>query len=472
MNFRYPLLSLLALSSSLAHAQQAALPSARVEALPPPLHPEPAPRLNTSFEEASEPAISGSRLQPVRDPRYARTGTSSLLMVGGAARAYFSLSRLMPAQAGQPLTASLYVSYPAQPRAAAHLVQAASLAAAAYGQSPALAPLPAEQPGRATKRLFPYLGLGVSFTPCFRPSRRAVPQAYLSYSVYNADTVLVASGSSAVNRSARDDWQHLACTWTMPVDGFVQLAFVNESPRPVRVDDLSLLVAAPSPVGADSPADPNRKRGGSIANNSESNLDGGCLGEVVVGSPPFCEVYPEQCPPPPPPDEPDHNGPPEPNPNDPPDTTDPDSNPGVGAGPSECSVCKDACKTAYARAEVAYARAIAAANSDRTVAATALLAEIGACAGAAGGLVLKVSAEGLIVIVIPVIGEVVETGAVAIAVLTGLGVFATCGTVATLVYLNTIDHIDADVAAAEASHAQAYADYLSNTIGCGSCPTP
>ena len=287
----------------------------------------PGTRLYSSFEEPTEGAVSGTHLQPVPSAAHARTGQTSLLLAGGRGsdKAYFSLSHLLPVKAGQTVKASLYASYTAPSHTVDRVLQAAGMAAAAYSQSAPVTPaLPEQARG---KRAVPYLGIGLALTPTVKPWRRSTPKAYLRYSVYNADTVLVASDTRPVDRTARDNWQELSFAKTMPVDGFVQLTFVNESPQSVRVDDLALLVDAPAPDLASAPA---RRYKGGLVNDFDVQYSGNCMPNYDLPDIPITS-------PPPPPEYPPIFFPDPPSYPDPDPTPNPDPDPGYPGDPSPSS---------------------------------------------------------------------------------------------------------------------------------------
>ena len=109
--------------------------------------------------------------------------------------------------------------------------------------------------GSLLKTVAPLAGAGVATLPFVLDQRRGkpvgrnhsvpkakngwlVPNAYLKYSIYDQEGVLIKSETRIIDRGAKDSWQRLALREEVVQDGFVQIELGNASKRAVWIDGL------------------------------------------------------------------------------------------------------------------------------------------------------------------------------------------------------------------------------------------
>lgn len=205
MQKRYVLALGLGLSGHAAYSQIGSPPSPQAPALSAPAQPS----VSAGFEEGADPTLSYGQVERVAGPAQARTGLGALQLSGRRGHAAGLATGLLPVAAQQQVTATVYATYALSRRPLETLALAAGGAVAAYGQSQAgTGPAgPADQPRARPRGPLFVLGAGLALGAGRGNKRGGAPRAALRYRLYDADTLLVATGQQALPTAAQEGWR-------------------------------------------------------------------------------------------------------------------------------------------------------------------------------------------------------------------------------------------------------------------------
>ena len=193
--------------------------------------------VNAAQEEREFQHVGETRF---RDALHARTGDYVAKLNAREGRGQGPTLTLAVA-AGDSVTAEVYGRYDrGQPTPGAFRT-GALVAGAIVGSVPANGATDQNVPLASRRRFLPYVGASLAIIPQLLGLRRAeIPQAYLRYELFNRDSQLVATRTSALTQTATDSWQHLNAGLKADSAGYVRVSLVNQSALPAYFDDLAL----------------------------------------------------------------------------------------------------------------------------------------------------------------------------------------------------------------------------------------
>ncbi len=193
--------------------------------------------VNATQEEREFQHVGETRF---RDAVHARTGDYVAKLNAREGRAQGPTLTLAVA-AGDSVTAEVYGRYDRGQLTPGAFRTGALVAGAIVGSVPATGAADQNGPLTSRRRFLPYMGASLSIIPQLLGLRRAeLPQAYLRYEVFNRDSQLVATRTSALARTATDSWQHLSAGLKADSAGYVRVSLINQSALPAYFDDLAL----------------------------------------------------------------------------------------------------------------------------------------------------------------------------------------------------------------------------------------
>lgn len=99
---------------------------------------------------------------------------------------------------------------------------------------------PTGEPHTTRPRALPFLGIGLAVVPQLVQLSNGVPKAYLRTLVFDKDSTLITSYTQQLTMAAQNNYQRLRINLTAPQDGFVQAYVGNESDVDVYFDDISI----------------------------------------------------------------------------------------------------------------------------------------------------------------------------------------------------------------------------------------
>ncbi|WP_192822826.1 DUF6443 domain-containing protein [Rufibacter sp. LB8] len=105
-----------------------------------------------------------------------------------------------------------------------------------------------ESAGGKLRKYAPYLGVGLALAPVLNGRNNKEPKAFLVYSVYDRDSVLVASGRKPVTEEAKEGWEKLELGYLAEQDGFAEVSVVSYEPMGLWFDDIEVTASEPEIV--------------------------------------------------------------------------------------------------------------------------------------------------------------------------------------------------------------------------------
>lgn len=193
--------------------------------------------VNAAQEEREFQHVGETRF---RDAMHARTGDYVAKLNAREGRAQGPTLTLAVA-AGDSITAEVYGRYDRGQLTPGAFRTGALVAGALVGSVPVAEAADQHLPRASRRRFLPYVGASLTIIPQLLGLRRAeVPQAYLRYELFNRDSQLVATRTSALTRTTTDSWQRLHAGLKADSAGYVRVSLINQSARPAYFDDLAL----------------------------------------------------------------------------------------------------------------------------------------------------------------------------------------------------------------------------------------
>jgi hypothetical protein len=92
--------------------------------------------------------------------------------------------------------------------------------------------------------------------------RKPVPEAYMGYALYNADSILYESGKIPLSKKSRNRHEHLRQSLYIAEDGYMEAFLVNETSENVWYDEFSIQSTGPIVVQETHGACPERSYSG------------------------------------------------------------------------------------------------------------------------------------------------------------------------------------------------------------------
>ncbi len=193
--------------------------------------------VNAAQEERDFQHVGETRF---RDALHARTGDYVAKLNAREGRAQ-GPTLTLAVTAGDSVTAEVYGRYDRGQLTPGAFRTGALVAGAVVGSVPATGAADQNTPLASRRKFLPYVGVSLAIIPQLLGLRRAqVPQAYLRYELFNRDSQLVATRTSALTRSATDSWQRLTAGLKADSAGYVRVSLVNQSALPAYFDDMAL----------------------------------------------------------------------------------------------------------------------------------------------------------------------------------------------------------------------------------------
>ncbi|GAA4316470.1 DUF6443 domain-containing protein [Nibribacter koreensis] len=199
--------------------------------------------------EPSRAAEEEEAFQQVSETRHldrgrSRTGSHAALLGLNGQRV--GPTTRVALQAGDSLKARAYAMYAKEGDNAKFTSSIAPILIAGLGAGGGAAV--AEGMQVKEKKYAPYLGAGIALAPVIAEKAQGKPKAFLVYSIYNKDSVLMASGQRPVTKEAQEGWESLEITHVAEKDGFAEVSVVSYEPMGVWFDDIEVTAAEPELV--------------------------------------------------------------------------------------------------------------------------------------------------------------------------------------------------------------------------------